>query len=129
LCRKKCEEENDALIFSGLDPSVRRRPSSHGRRSRWGAQTWFGWLWDPAGESDNTPSAVFESQVRNKLITCCYYKFLFIKMSNFIIQNPNRLTTYNGKPNTELIQYSKLHKSLDLKWSMFWTPLINWTNY
>ena len=65
LCRKKCQEDNDALIFSGLDPSTRRRPSSHGRRSRWGAQTWFGWLWDPVGEADNAPSAVFESQVRN----------------------------------------------------------------
>ena len=65
LCRKKCQEDNDALIFSGLDPSTRRRPSSHGRRSRWGAQTWFGWLWDPVGETDNATSAVFESQVWN----------------------------------------------------------------
>ena len=42
LCRRKCEEENESILFSGLDPSLRRRPSSHGRRnSRWGARTWY----------------------------------------------------------------------------------------
>jgi hypothetical protein len=69
LCRRKCDEEScDAHLFPGIEVPARRRPSSHGRRSRWGARSWFGWLFDaPSGHGDDG-GAVFEGQYFGPLL-------------------------------------------------------------
>jgi hypothetical protein len=67
LCRKKCDDENE-LFGIGVDSSVRRRPSSSGRRSRWGARSWFGWFCDPSSCDVEVTPAVFESQYFGPII-------------------------------------------------------------
>ena len=70
LCRRKCDEENEALLFPGIEGPSRRRPSSHGRRSRWGARSWFGWLFDPSScvGDESIAGAVFEGHYFGPLI-------------------------------------------------------------